>query len=307
MQSAFISYSTKDEAAVLPYEQRLKECGTSIWRDKSGLRQGQLWPMKLGEAIAEQEAMLLFWSVNAAASHFVTLEWNTALALQKSIIPVLLDDTPLPDVLKPYHGFGNIAQLKKYLRSFTPTQEQPSETVLTELKAAREDAGQALDIVKQHVQQNTRQDNWQVDGNVYQPKGDVYIIGSDQEKMGGVNRWSLWLGAVALLSMLGLALSFPERFHEAFSDFMPGQTIELTTTGLVQDQWGNPLAGVTIQAPEWTVQTQTNAMGWFEFTVSVGSKKTKITSLNAQKIGYTPERRTINLGNSGYNFILRKE
>ncbi|MEZ5534563.1 MAG: toll/interleukin-1 receptor domain-containing protein [Thiolinea sp.] len=90
MQSAFISYSTQNEAAVIPYEKRLIELGVNVWRDKSNLRQGQLSPMRLGEAIAEQEAVLLFWSANAAASHFVTLEWNTALALQKSIIPVLL-------------------------------------------------------------------------------------------------------------------------------------------------------------------------------------------------------------------------
>ena len=38
------------------------------------------------------------------ASHFVEFEWNTALALQKSILPCWLDQTPLPPALSAING-----------------------------------------------------------------------------------------------------------------------------------------------------------------------------------------------------------
>ena len=104
MQSSFFSYSSKNLQQILPYEQALIKAGLQVWRDKTALRAGEFWPMRLGEASHPQGDFILFWSVDAQASDFVTLEWNTAIALGKRIIPVLLDNTPLPASLRALHA-----------------------------------------------------------------------------------------------------------------------------------------------------------------------------------------------------------
>ena len=75
-----------------------------MWRDQERLRGGARWPRALGEAISTCDFFLLCWSGQAKASDFVDLEWNTALALKKPIVPYLLDDTPLPPTLSAVHG-----------------------------------------------------------------------------------------------------------------------------------------------------------------------------------------------------------
>src|SRR5262249_51927599 len=96
MENIFLSYARNDLSAVLPLAQSLAESGISVWRDQESIYGGQLWPKAIGEAIASNDAILLMWSVNSARSKFVEFEWNTAIALQKKIIPCPMDDTALP-------------------------------------------------------------------------------------------------------------------------------------------------------------------------------------------------------------------
>jgi tetratricopeptide (TPR) repeat protein len=100
MHSVFLSYSRDDLSLIEQLEARLKtHPEIFIWRDQEKIYGGQKWPKVLGEAIADQDVMLLAWSKHAAASHFVEFEWCTALALKKTIIPCLLDSTALPPSL----------------------------------------------------------------------------------------------------------------------------------------------------------------------------------------------------------------
>ena len=50
-----------------------------VWRDKTNLHAGERWPKKLGDAIAEAEALVLLWSTDASHSDFVELEWNIVI------------------------------------------------------------------------------------------------------------------------------------------------------------------------------------------------------------------------------------
>ena len=94
MPSVFVSYSRADLRLIEQLEARLKDHPEiSIWRDQDKIYGGQKWPKVLGEAIADQDVFLLPWSRNSAASHFVEFEWCTAIALKKTIVPCLLDDT----------------------------------------------------------------------------------------------------------------------------------------------------------------------------------------------------------------------
>jgi len=100
LPSIFISYSREDLRQAQWLEQQLEsQEGVEVWRDEKNLRVGQQWTMELGEAIKNQGYFILLWSASAQASHFVTLEWNNAIALKKIILPCLLDETPLPPFL----------------------------------------------------------------------------------------------------------------------------------------------------------------------------------------------------------------
>lgn len=120
MPTVFLSYSRDDLPLIEQLEAQLSNHHEiSIWRDQEKIYGGQKWPKVLGEAIADQDVVLLAWSKHAAASHFVEFEWCTAIALKKTIIPCLLDSTTLPPSLAATQGTpvsdipGIIASLAK--------------------------------------------------------------------------------------------------------------------------------------------------------------------------------------------------
>jgi hypothetical protein len=53
-------------------------------------------------ALESAALVVVFWCVHSAASEQVRLEYERAVALRKEILPVLIDSTPLPDVLREY-------------------------------------------------------------------------------------------------------------------------------------------------------------------------------------------------------------
>jgi hypothetical protein len=104
MPSIFLSYARQDLHAVEPLAQQLRALGCSVWRDQDSLRGGQHWPKIIGEAIEAHEVFLLVWSHHAARSHFVEVEWNTAMATRKPFLPCVLDETPLHAALRMTHA-----------------------------------------------------------------------------------------------------------------------------------------------------------------------------------------------------------
>jgi hypothetical protein len=104
MNGIFISYSHEDGSTAEKLEEKLCARGISIWRDRESIYAGEHWPRAIGEGIAAQRIFLLLWSEQSALSHFVEFEWNTALALKKTIVPLLLDDTELPAALRAING-----------------------------------------------------------------------------------------------------------------------------------------------------------------------------------------------------------
>ncbi len=122
----FISYSNLDQGTALRLKRLLEENGFTTWLDRENLIAGQQWPTKIGEAIAVRDGVLLLWSANSAMAHFVKFEWNVALAMEKVIIPCLLDTTPLPPALRPIHAINCQdldAAIPEILRAFENLQE----------------------------------------------------------------------------------------------------------------------------------------------------------------------------------------
>src|SRR5262245_28882027 len=141
MVQVFLSYARRDLPTLQPLLQDLVAHGITVWRDQDSLYGGQQWPKAIGEAIAAHDVLLLVWSQKAAASHFVEFEWNTAVALQKSILPCLLDQTPLPPALRAIHGIDARLPheaLSKILHALqqpvTPQKPEQSARVITILE-----------------------------------------------------------------------------------------------------------------------------------------------------------------------------
>ena len=105
-----ISYSHKDADIVGPIVKLLRATGAPVFRDVEDIALGQKWREAIQESIAAADALILFWSCDAAESAEVRKEWQAAIALKKSVIPVNLDSTPLPKTLENYQGvsFGRI-------------------------------------------------------------------------------------------------------------------------------------------------------------------------------------------------------
>jgi len=113
----FISYSSDEAPLVRQFEAELREAGIETWVDQRRLRAGDNLPVEISEALSWCNVLLLVWSKSSSQSNWVKLEWTNAVALDKRIVPLLLDDTPLPSILshKTYISSKNPDQRKSEL------------------------------------------------------------------------------------------------------------------------------------------------------------------------------------------------
>jgi formylglycine-generating enzyme required for sulfatase activity len=94
----FVSYAHKDDAAVFPELQRLRDAGYRIWFDE-GIDPGTEWPVEVARALRRADQFLVFLSPAAAASRNVGNEIHYALKLGKRFLAVYLSETELPEGL----------------------------------------------------------------------------------------------------------------------------------------------------------------------------------------------------------------
>src|SRR5260370_280877 len=95
----FISHSWEDKPIVRRLEGELRKIGVEVWVDHRGIRAGDNLPEEISNALQWCNTLILIWSQASVNSYWVKIEWTNALALQKKIIPCLLDNTPLPSIL----------------------------------------------------------------------------------------------------------------------------------------------------------------------------------------------------------------
>ena len=248
MSPVFLSYARADLKTVSAFESGLKAAGIPTWRDQEKLYGGQNWPKALGDAIAAQHVLVLFWSEAAAASAFVEIEWCTAFAMRKPIIPCFLDNTGLPPALRAIQtidcrqaelGLQNLLQALKEL-SVVAIEPGSTEAVLTRLSQIN--TTEPAEIVKE-VRSAFVQKDWRVRGSVYQVAGDLHIGGPVQEpaKTQGswAKTWQTRLGIlIAILTIASLVLDLPAKMQQA---------LRTVSSGLDQDKTkspGNSAAGL---------------------------------------------------------------
>lgn len=193
MARVFLSYARRDLLTLQPLLQDLVAHGITIWRDQDNIYGGQQWPKAIGEAIAAHDMLLLVWSQEAAASHWVEFEWNTALALRKSVLPCLLDQTLLPPVLSAINGIDARLPheaLPKILQALQqpvtpPKPEQSARVIATLGGITATDPAEVVQTAKAMFMQQ----GWHVQGNVYQAAGDIHITYPLQPARSWSEKW----------------------------------------------------------------------------------------------------------------------
>ncbi|HEX8146163.1 MAG TPA: toll/interleukin-1 receptor domain-containing protein [Pyrinomonadaceae bacterium] len=110
-RSAFASYATEDRLRVLDRVSEVRRNGVDIFLDCLSLHPGDKWKPRLEQEIKRRELFLLFWSIHAKESEWVTWEWHVALKHKglSGIDPHPLDPTfeaEPPEELRELH-FGD--------------------------------------------------------------------------------------------------------------------------------------------------------------------------------------------------------
>ena len=110
----FISYARQDSNWVYVAVSLLRAGGAKVFMDVDDIEYGDRWKDVLQKSIAVCRRVLVFWSSAAASSRWVNREWVLALQLQKRVVPVSLDDTPLPPQLAELHGLPELKELLNF-------------------------------------------------------------------------------------------------------------------------------------------------------------------------------------------------
>lgn len=309
MPTVFLSYARADLPLIEQLGAQIKSHPEiSIWRDQEKIYGGQKWPKVLGEAIADQDVFLLAWSKNSAASHFVEFEWCTAIALKKTIIPCLLDETPLASSLRTFHGYrlDDVTGLIQSLRGAPLGDVQRREPVIRKLNDITVTEETAVLAQAKTV---FAQQQWTVQGNVYQAAGDIHIHHEPSTPAGTarakplVEKWQAWATLVATLVAIGTGLYnvIPATKTESPSTV----PMEQPLAGLVLDEVTHePLPGVVVSLPDFDMKRTTEADGSFRFRVTSGKQAS--IKFTAQKHGYKSYTNYATLGNTDLRFPMEK-
>lgn len=101
-QFIFISYSSKDKTVANAVCHYLEERGIPCWIAPRDIMPGETWAAAIVHAIRDCFAMVLIYSCESNTSHQVANEVDKAFSQAKTIIPFLVDSTPMCDELDYY-------------------------------------------------------------------------------------------------------------------------------------------------------------------------------------------------------------
>ena len=98
-RSLFICYSRRDSGVVKPILNLQPDILEAAYIDLVDTLPGSDWKAEHEAAIRSAHRLILVWSQNSAKSSHVEREWKFALAHDTQIVPVFIDNTPLPPEL----------------------------------------------------------------------------------------------------------------------------------------------------------------------------------------------------------------
>lgn len=107
---SFISHNKNDRDTAHLLAALLVLQGIDVWFDEWDIEPGDSISGGIEKGLTDSDVFVLLWSKNAKRSEWVTAEWKAFLtrkiaACDLRIIPLMLDDTPLPLLIGDYKGF----------------------------------------------------------------------------------------------------------------------------------------------------------------------------------------------------------
>lgn len=90
----FISYSRKDKKSVIDFCEELSKAGISYWLDNQGISNGEEFKSVIVKAIEESAVFIFISSKSSNESQWTAKEIGIAVARNKHIIPLKLDNSP---------------------------------------------------------------------------------------------------------------------------------------------------------------------------------------------------------------------
>ena len=91
----FISHSSKDKTIADAICHALEENDIRCWIAPRDIRPGKTWASEIGQGIKNSQIVLLVYTKNANQSEAVSNEIDIAFSNKKTIIPFLIDNTPM--------------------------------------------------------------------------------------------------------------------------------------------------------------------------------------------------------------------
>ena len=95
----FISYSWEDGELARSIAGHLKREANQVWVDCDETRGGDNLTERISSALDWCDTVVLIWTKSAQTSEWVKLEWTSAVALRKRVIPCIVGDVNLPAIL----------------------------------------------------------------------------------------------------------------------------------------------------------------------------------------------------------------
>ncbi len=95
-------YAREDEPHAVRAE-RLLRLTVTTWRDRD-LPPGQLWRPAIRQRICAADQVLVLWSARSASSAHIADEIAAAAECGRVLVPVLLDETPMPAELAQWQA-----------------------------------------------------------------------------------------------------------------------------------------------------------------------------------------------------------
>ncbi len=133
MAELFLSYSKHNRPQALDLADELRVGGFSVWIDQGGIEGAQNWSAEIVEGINACSTFILLISPESVASRNVAREVHLAFEKRKNILPVILENVPLPPNIEYslaglqqiyYHDRPAILRALQLLRTGLPATEQ---------------------------------------------------------------------------------------------------------------------------------------------------------------------------------------
>ena len=99
-EEVFISYGSADRERIQDLVSRLRQAGVTVWIDEAGIEGAAMWSEEIVGAINHCKVLILAISSNSTKSKNVVRELALASEEEKTILPVFIESTDIPESMK---------------------------------------------------------------------------------------------------------------------------------------------------------------------------------------------------------------